>query len=140
MTRTLSAIGLSLTIFLTSLTATAAPARADEDIGKILAGLALLGILAATIDSKNDERVTRATPHRPKKVTPRPVPVRKVAPRRCLRDQWTHRGVRQVYAAGCMRHVSKFAPPRNCLREARTNSGPRRFYTSRCLRKHGWRA
>ena len=139
MTRTLSALGLSLTIFFTSLTATTAPARADEDVAKVLAGLALLGILAATIDANKDEEVTRTRPHKPR-VTPRPVPARKVAPRRCLRDQWTHRGVREVYAAGCMRHVSKVAPPRKCLREARTNSGPRRFYTKRCLRKHGWRA
>ncbi len=139
MTRTLSAIGLSLTIFLTSLTATTAPARADEDVGKILAGLALLGIIAAVIDDDNEPVARTHRPHRPA-VTPRHVQKRKVAPARCLREQWTHRGVREVYAARCMRNVAKFAPPRNCLREARTNSGPRRFYTKRCLRKHGWRA
>lgn len=142
MTRTVSAIALSLTIFVTSLTATAAPARADEDVAKVLAGLALLGIIAATVKAnKEPEPVARGNhrAHRPH-VTPRRSERRKVAPRRCLRDQWTHRGVRQVYGAGCLRNTAQAKPPRACLRDARTNSGPRRFYTKRCLRKHGWRA
>lgn len=134
MTRTLSAIGLSLTIFLTSLTATSAPARANDDVAKIIAGLALLGIIAAAIDD-DDDHVARQVPH----VKKRPARHRKSAPQRCLRDQWTHRGVRQVYGAGCMRKHANVAPPRQCLRDARTNSGPRRFYTKRCLQKHGWR-
>lgn len=139
MTRTLSAVGLSLTIFLTSLSATAAPARADEDVAKVLAGLALLGIIAS-VANKRDEPVARKhPPHRPV-VTPRPVPSLKVAPRRCLQKQWTHRGTRTVYAAGCMQHASKSAPPRACLQAARTKSGPTRFYSPGCLRKHGWRA
>jgi len=139
MTRTVTALALSLSIFMTSLAATAAPARADsEDVAKVLTGLAVLGIIAAAIDKRNEKKATRTQTHRPV-VAPRPVPVRKVAPRRCLREQWTHRGTRLVYGAKCMKRHANANPPRTCLREADINNGPRYFYTKRCLRKRGWR-
>ena len=137
MKRSLTAIFLALTMIITSISASATPARADEDVAKVLAGLALLGIIAAAVDDRNDRKAAR---NAQRHVTPKKIKRRAVAPNRCLRDQWTHRGWRQVYGAGCMRHHAQIAPPRQCLREARSNSGPRRFYTPRCLQKHGWRA
>lgn len=137
MKRSLTAIFLGLTMIITSISVSAAPARADEDVAKVLAGLALLGIIAAAVDDRNDRKAARAAERAKQAKKERR---RAVAPNRCLRDQWTHKGWRQVYGAGCMRHHSQFAPPRACLREARSNSGPRRYYTPRCLQKHGWRA
>ncbi len=135
MKRSLTATALALTMIITSISVTAAPARADEDVAKVLAGLALLGIIAAAVDDRKDRKAARKAQTY---VAPKHVKRRAVAPNRCLRDQWTHKGWRQVYGAGCMRKHARVAPPRKCLREARSNSGPRRFYTPRCLRKHGW--
>ena len=137
MKRSLAAITLALSMIITSISVSATPARADEDVARVLAGLALLGIIAKVVDDRNDRKATR---NAQRHVTPKKAKRRAVAPSRCLRDQWTHRGWRQVYGAGCMRHHAQVAPPRQCLREARSNTGPRRFYTPRCLQKHGWRA
>lgn len=150
MKNTFIASVLSIALAATSFTVT--PARADEDVAKIIAGLALLGIIAHS--AKKDRRretapVTRrgyrhghghvgTSPRRIGKVAPRRHV--KVAPRDCQRAQWTHRGERIVYGARCLQRNVKARLPQDCLRQARTNSGPRFFYTQRCLRKSGWRA
>lgn len=141
MKRTMIASVLSLALAATSFTA--APARADEDVFKVIAGLVALGVIANTV-KHNKERKAAATrgnghtghsgPRHPRR--------EKVAPRRCLRTQWTHRGDRQVYGARCMQNNALARLPQKCLRQAqntRRNSGPRAFYTKRCLRGQGWR-
>ncbi|PTX57757.1 hypothetical protein C8N43_2428 [Litoreibacter ponti] len=138
MTRQFFAALLSLSIALTAVTT--APARADDDIAKVLAGLVALGIIAKVINDKDkDKRVTRShpqthvyKPHKPRRA--------KVAPQRCLREQWTHRGVRNVYGARCMKRHAQHALPQNCKREVETRNGLRRFYAPNCLRRNGWRA
>lgn len=139
MTRKLIATVLSAALIATSFTT--APARADEDVAKVLGGLVVLGLIAKAIDDRNDRKrkatghVTYppvAKPHRPH----RPV---KVAPRECLRETWTHRGYRDVYSARCLKRHSRVQLPQSCLRQNHTNSGPRFFYTPYCLRKQGWR-
>lgn len=140
-----------LSIALAATSFTAAPARADEDVAKVIAGLALLGIIAhsAKKERRHDPApVMRRShrhgghvgtlPRRGHKVSPRRHA--KVAPRNCQRSQWTHRGERTVYGARCLQRNAQAKLPRNCLRQARTNSGPQFFYTRRCLRDHGWRA
>lgn len=146
MTKKFLAMMLSTSLALTSITTT--PARADDDVGKVLAGLAaLLVIGAAANKSKNrkeNQQVTRrvhkdswSTAPRVKRQSQRRA---KSAPQRCLRNQWTHRGTRQVYGAQCMQRHADARLPQNCLRQAEVNQGPNRFYTKRCLRKNGWRA
>ena len=46
MKRSLAAITLALPMIITSISVSATPARADEDVARVLAGLALLGIIA----------------------------------------------------------------------------------------------
>jgi hypothetical protein len=128
---------------------TTVPARADEDVGKVLAGIAALLVIGAAVNKnkhrKENQQVTRRVhkdtwqPTAPK--VKRHVPRRaKAAPQRCLRNQWTHRGNRQVYGARCMNRHAQAQLPLKCLRQADVNQGPRRFYTKRCLRNNGWRA
>jgi hypothetical protein len=142
MTKNLMAMVLSASLALTSITAT--PARADEDVGKVLAGIAALVILGAAANKqKHRNENKRASRHVPVETwAPAPKLRKQVkrAPQRCLRDQWTHRGNRQVYGARCMNRHSNAQLPNRCLRQADVNQGPRRFYTKRCLRKNGWRA
>jgi len=151
MRNTFIASVLSIALAATSVTAT--PARADEDVAKIIAGLALLGIIAGV--SKKDRRhdpapVMRRSPrhdpapvagggHRYKDVSRDRRRAAKIAPRQCLRNQWTHRGERSVYSARCLQRSVRATLPQNCLREARRTNGPRYFYTKRCLKGHGWR-
>lgn len=143
MTRTVLATIIAAALGLATLGA--APARADEDVAKVLAGIATIFILSKALDN-DDAPATRQyryqnRPRGERGLIYRKKPKRfyKVAPRRCLREQWTHRGVREVYGARCLQREARIRPPANCRREARTNRGPRVFYTPRCLRKYGWR-
>lgn len=145
MTRQFIAALLSLSLAMTAMTT--APARADEDVAKIIAGLAVLGILSQVVkkNREKDQVVTRRDADvRPFTRHERPHYKKqrhqKVAPQRCLREQWTHRGTRNVYGARCMENNARAALPRECLRRAETRQGMRRFYAPRCLRQNGWRA
>ncbi|MEM7472874.1 MAG: hypothetical protein AAF340_16100 [Pseudomonadota bacterium] len=136
------AMVLSSALAATSLTAT--PARADEDVFKVLGGLVVLGILANQIEKNKERNVARQPARNSTVYTQRigpPVTRRaaKLAPSRCVREQWTHRGTREVYGARCMQSHAKAQLPQNCLRQNKTNSGPRYFYAPRCLRQNGWR-
>jgi len=141
MTRQFIAALLSLFLGLTAMTT--APARADEDVVKIIAGLAVLGILANAAKDNTREVVTQRAP---KPRHPQPVrkqkvqKARKVAPSRCLQQQWTHSGSREVYGAGCMQKNTRHALPRNCQRRIETRRGVQSFYMPNCLRNNGWRA
>lgn len=138
MTRQFIAALLSLSLGFSAMTT--APARADEDVVKVIAGLALLGILANAVKDNKREVVTQRS-HKPRHTQPtRPRQAKKVAPRRCLREQWTHRGTREVYGARCMENNARHALPRNCKRTIGTRNGARKFYTPNCLRQYGWKA
>lgn len=126
-----------------------APARANEDVAKILAGIVALYITSEALKDRNKAHATPVPPRkkyvdprRPTHREPHPHGHRhakpKIAPEQCLRNQWTHRGHRQVYGARCMARRANAEPPRSCMRHAHTNDGPRRFYTKRCLRRNGW--
>lgn len=152
MTKKILAMVLSTSLALTSITVT--PARADDDVGKVLAGLAALLVIGAAVNKNKHRREQQETTRQttthtwspqpkykePKHTKPKRHARTKAAPQRCLRNQWTHRGNRQVYGARCMNRHAEAQLPLRCLREAEVNQGPRRFYTKRCLRKNGWRA
>ncbi|WP_299193622.1 hypothetical protein [uncultured Litoreibacter sp.] len=146
MKRTFLASILSVSLAATSLTATTAPAQADEDVLKVIAGLVVLGAIANQVKQNKQSRqtVTRTYDsfgNGPRKHQHRsPVRQYKVAPQRCIRETWTHRGQREVYGARCMQRHANAQLPQKCLRQNKTNSGPRYFYAKRCLRNQGWRA
>ncbi len=137
------AMVVSAALAVTSFSAT--PARADEDVFKVLGGLVVLGILANQIEKNKDRKAAAQAPARNGTVyTQRLGPsvkkrAAKRAPSRCVREQWTHRGTREVYGARCMQRHARAQLPQNCLRQNQTNSGPRYFYAPRCLRQNGWR-
>lgn len=149
MTRKFIAALLSLSLATTAMTT--APARADEDVAKILAGLAVIGILSQVMKDKKEQPVVTQHQSRPRDVYPRHRdPNRgarsrhprdaKVAPQRCLVNQWTHRGNISVYGARCMEQNASARLPRSCERSVETRKGTRRFYSPQCLRQKGWRA
>lgn len=142
-----------LSIALVATSFTTAPARADEDVFKVIAGLAVIGALANAANKSRDRKRERAAQVNRQAQQPTPlyqnnrqvnrikrIKRAKVAPQRCASDQWTHRGTRQVYGARCMQRHARAQLPQSCLRQNQTNSGPRYFYTPRCLRQQGWRA
>ena len=139
MTRQFIAALLSLSLGFSAMTT--APARADEDVIKVIAGLALLGILVNAANKNKNREVAVEAPRRQRHTQRVPRrSVEKVAPRRCLREQWTHRGVRNVYGARCMKNNARYALPRNCKRTIGARKGVRKFYARRCLRKIGGNA
>ncbi|SFR36145.1 hypothetical protein [Litoreibacter janthinus] len=148
MTRKFIAALLSLSLAMTAMTT--APARADEDVGKIIAGLAVLGILSQVLKNKNnDEVVTQRDTRRYDAYPSRRNPNRemrprrqaaKIAPEKCLVNQWTHRGNIRVYGAKCMERSTRAQLPRSCERRVESRQGARRFYSPQCLRQKGWQA
>ena len=140
-----------------------APVRANDDVAKVIAGIAGLYILNKALEGRKDGASRRDGRHHRKQVyrhgrhhdgahriqrkrhdrgygIHHRRHVQKSAPRRCLREHWTRRGTQHVYGARCMQHRARYALPRNCLRRARGHGGPAYFYSPRCLRQHGWRA
>ncbi len=151
-----------------SLSLAPVPAVADpdgEDIARVLAGLAVLGIIAAAANDRNDRKKRNAArqahsgrhgsiehglPHRviegdirrPGERAPKGNRFRRAAlPDRCLRIVSTSRGDRAVYGARCLQrnyvHVNHL--PDRCRLQVRTNNRTRIVYGARCLQRDGWR-
>ncbi len=137
-------------------------ASANEDLAKVLAGLAILGITAKIIDDRNDRRrkststVSRFdTIEGGRRVIDgdlrrldrdrgvrSPRGARKTPlPDRCLRILDTSRGDRLVYGERCLNRNYAFANklPDRCERLVRTDRGLRTVYGSRCLARDGWK-
>ena len=147
---------------------TPAPASADgEDIAKIIAGLAVAGIIAKAIDDRNDrgsaikshgdvlrydDRYTDRRRvidgkvyryHRDDRRGPKAGRGYKkhALPDRCLLWVETSRGKRLAYGQRCLNRHYKFANklPERCETVIRTNRGFRPVFGARCLRRDGWR-
>lgn len=144
-----------------------APAAADNnDVAKIIAGLAIAGIVAKAIDDRKDRKaannaqifqhdrfrsfdeprrgriVDGTLRHRdqPRLGTNRGYK-RYALPDQCLRILNTARGDRRVYGNRCLQRNYTFANklPRDCAIRVRTDRGTRVVYGSRCLSRDGWR-
>ena len=152
----LAAIGITLA---------PAPAAADgEDIAKIIAGLAVAGIVAKAIDNRRERKSTVATHgsfgnryidgrrmidgevHRYYREGNRGPKAgrgykKHALPERCLRWVETSRGKRLAYGQRCLNRHYKFANklPETCETVIRTSRGFRAVYGARCLRRDGWR-
>ncbi len=140
---------LALSVAITGLNAT--PARADsEDIAKILAGVAVLGIIGAAInDRKHDNRDhPHVDPIPEPHPYPRPLPprVRRYdLPSQCLTTVRSNGRDRNLVGMHCLRNNYRYVNelPRRCYMELdtryNTKRGYRAGYRPECLREHGYR-
>lgn len=134
LTRLLTAAGLSLSIALGALSASAAPARADNaDAARLLGGLIALYAIGRALDQG-------ASHARPRDGGGHGGHGALVAPARCYIEGQDRNGYYRGYRANCMqRHVDRpRALPSSCLRNVHTPRGDRTIYGGRCLAQNGW--
>jgi len=127
----------------------AAPARADEDFAKIVAGLAVLGILGAAI---NKDRHRRGTVTRlgndpvllpvPRGTRPLPPQVTRYdLPRGCVRYYPEFRDGRKLMGQRCLRkhyrHLTSL--PQQCRVTFWDGRRHKNAFKPRCLRRNGYR-
>jgi hypothetical protein len=127
---------LALSLGLGGVTASATPARANNDeVVAIIGGLIALYAIGQAIQQHNrSDNRSRATPHRP-----RPQPL--IAPARCFIEGQDRNGYFRGYVRRCMQNnvARPAALPNQCLRRVETHRGPRMIYGGRCLFQNGWR-
>ncbi len=125
----------------------AAPARADEDVAKIIAGLAVLGLLGAAInrDRHRSDYVARA-PTNPVIVHPQPRPLpprvaRYDLPGKCLRNFPAFRGGRNLMGQKCLQKHYRHARalPQQCRVTFWNGRRHKNAFKPRCLRQNGYR-
>lgn len=127
----------------------AAPARADEDVAKFIAGMALLGILGAAInDARKEDRVA-AQPHYPHQphhpggqVRPLPPKLHKYnLPAKCMQYFPRYSSKYPLAANACLKrsYGSTRALPRACRVRVWDGRHHRIGFKPSCLRKHGYR-
>ena len=127
----------------TSLSFSAAPAKANDDLAKFLVGATALVIIGKAIsDNNRNNQPSRAyTSHRP---DPQPKKVRK--PRRyaltaaCVRRHNTYDGKVKVFGQKCLQRHYHYADslPRHCKVRLATTKGTKRGYSIPCLRNEGY--
>ena len=157
------------TVIALALTLLPAPASADsEDFGKILAGLAVFGLLAAALDDIDEPKSTANAQlrrpghwhHRPRhrdhasrnsRVIDGQVLSRNMTrymgyrgtplPDNCRRIVKSRGGHRTVYSAACLDRNYRHASrlPESCERIVRTARKDLIVYGARCLARDNWR-
>jgi hypothetical protein len=136
--RNLAAAGLALSLALGAVTASATPARANnnDEVVAIIGGLiALYAIGQAIQNSERRDTPSRNHGHRPHR------PQHLIAPARCFIEGRDRNGYYRGYVRRCMQNnvTRPAALPRQCLRRVETHRGPRLIYGGRCLFQNGWR-
>ncbi|ATF19881.1 hypothetical protein [Phaeobacter gallaeciensis] len=120
-----------------------APARADEDVAKVLAGLAVLGIIGAIVkNNRDDDRQQVTRPHRPHR--PKPLPPRVARydlPAQCVRYFPRYSQSRTLMGRGCLRKQYGFEHklPRACQVTFWNGKRNRVGYRPDCLKNRGYR-
>lgn len=131
---------LAVTLALTGIAASTSPAAANGhrnnggEAAAVLGGLLLLyGI--SQVGRNNGHRGNPPVIHQP-----RPQPVQRVAPSRCLIQGHDGNGRFRGYRQQCMQRHAQNAHllPQNCLRRVWTQNGQRSIYRARCLTNNGW--
>lgn len=147
MTRTLMSAMLAATLALAPVGA--APAHAgNNDLNRILGGVAAVIILGATYDHLRDRRNRDKPAARPDRDDRHPDRYRpdhssRIVPEQCLRTSKTRHGTERYFAEPClrraMRNVNRL--PQACAFEVRGRKGRSVIgYAPRCLRDYGWRS
>lgn len=119
----------------------AVPARADSETARLLAGLALLGLIGAAIhDSQKDRAVTRSYSTLPARPLPNSVS-RLNLPQNCLRSRWVNGRQRNLFGAGCLKNNYAFTRslPSACQLGYWDGNRNRTGYEPVCLRERGYR-
>lgn len=115
----------------------AVPARADDDLAKALAAIALVGIIAHAAQAKNRSQAIapQSQPH----PLPQPVAATRQVPAACGIDL-SGTGTRAtLYAESCMVERGLRGLPTRCARPARIYGERDFLYTAECLRGAGLR-
>ena len=156
MIRFISAPVLAVSLALAATPRQAQAANGEEVLG-LLAGLAVLAIIANELDDDDE----KATPKPKKKKQAhyedrsrnkkgyyyenryrdqRQHSARRALPERCLWSNRTNVGPPRVFSARCLRRagVNIDRLPNRCAFRLDTDRGPRRVYGARCLRRSGW--
>lgn len=142
--RTFIALILAASVAITGMSA--APARADNDVGKVVAGIAVLGLLGAALHRHNTrdrrrEQVTR--PYHPQPA-PRPLPPqvsRYDLPAQCVKYFPNFRDGRSLVGKNCLNRNYSYvhALPQSCKVTFWNGNKNRTAYKPRCLKNHGYR-
>lgn len=133
MSRRFVAAVLAASLTITALAAQPARAADQDDLARVLLGVAAIAIIGKAIqDNRKDER-RRAAPARPQ--------LAKTVPPRCLRTIEGRNGVRRYIDRDCaVRAVPRpDRLPGACLQRYRTFHGRTLGYAARCMRAEGWR-
>lgn len=136
MKKFLTTAALVMSIGITSVTASTAPARAEPDGAEVLTALGLLALFAYAAKEQRDDR-KKATVHK------KPAPKKrfsKVLPAKCMRVANTRNDQYRVFGKRCLqnnyRHVNRL--PRFCETNVRVKGQWRAAYNARCLRNQGF--
>jgi hypothetical protein len=142
LTKALTSGVLALTLALTGITATAAPAAANghrdnrgAEAAAVFGGLLLLYGLSQA--GRHNDRRNQPQTHQP---APQPQVQHRVAPQRCFIQGHDNRGQYRGYRQRCMQQHANNAHllPASCLRHVWTDRGQRTIYGGSCLRNNGW--
>lgn len=133
MLKVLSIPLLSTALALSPMAAT--PARANDDLGKILAGVALLAIIGSAVSNSQASSPPPAPAH-----PPRGHAAKRPLPQECRHDVRDRGRTITVYGKQCLqRNVrGRVRLPDICEREMSVFGRDRDVYTAHCLRRHGW--
>ncbi len=140
----LSATFAAVALALTSLAASATPARASDDaMIKLLLGAAAVAIIASGAAQ------SRATTHAPRHPHTRPQPYHaprgyhagpkhraRYLPQHCATSFRAGGKHHHAYSARCLHHAGLRNLPHQCHETVRTNHGMRSVYRARCLERH----
>jgi hypothetical protein len=135
----LASLAAAAAVALAVITASATPARADDDLRRFLAGAAGLVVLYAILD--NNRRAQAAPPHRGGWNPPRHGRAA-VLPARCAVDVRVRGGGSQTfYGERCLRQagLNTRQLPARCEVTLRNRQGQRTAFSEACLVRAGYR-
>lgn len=115
----------------------AVPARADDDLAKALAAIAVVGIIAHAARAK--DRPPAIAPQPQPQPLPRPVAATRQVPSACGIELSGTQTRATLYAESCMVERGVRGLPTHCARPARIYGERDFIYTADCLRGAGLR-
>lgn len=142
MTRKLVAAAASVALVATSFAA--APAQANSDLVKFLAGATALVIIGSALNdasARNRVVVKPRQGHIHPHPRPRPQVITKALPKSCIYNYKTWGATTRMFSTGCLTkrygHVASL--PGACSKRVKTANGLSFGYGPACLRNHGYR-